>query len=58
MSFQTYIDNIYTKTGKTPEDFLKTAKAKGMVGSNIKVRRMKLLPETSRSSIVTVSINQ
>ena len=37
MSFQAYIDNIYAKTGKKPEDFLKDAKAKGMVGPDIKV---------------------
>ena len=29
MSFQAYLDNIETKTGKTPDDFLKLAKAKG-----------------------------
>jgi len=37
MSFQAYIDNIHAKTGKTPEDFLKDAKAAGMVGSEVKV---------------------
>lgn len=37
MSFQAYIDNIYTLTGKTPADFLKDAKAKGMVGPDVKV---------------------
>jgi Domain of unknown function (DUF4287) len=37
MSFQAYIDNIYTKTHMTPEDFLKAAKAKGMVGPDVKV---------------------
>jgi len=37
MSFQAYVDNIYAKTNMTPEDFLKAAKAKGMVGSNVKV---------------------
>lgn len=37
MSFQAYIDNIYAKTGMRPEDFLKAAKAKGMVGPDIKV---------------------
>ena len=37
MSFQAYIDNIYAKTGMKPEDFLKAAKAKGMVGPDIKV---------------------
>jgi len=40
MSFQAYIDNIYTKTGKTPEDFLEAAKAKGMVGPDVKVMQI------------------
>jgi hypothetical protein len=31
MSFQAYIDNIYTKTGKTPEDFKKLADKKGLL---------------------------
>ena len=29
MSFQAYMDNIKTKTGKTPEDFKKLAEKKG-----------------------------
>ena len=29
MSFQAYLDNIEEKTGKTPEDFIAMAKAKG-----------------------------
>lgn len=29
MSFQAYLDNIETITGKTPNDFIKLAKAKG-----------------------------
>lgn len=29
MSFQTYLDNIRTKTGKTPSDFENLAAAKG-----------------------------
>jgi hypothetical protein len=29
MSFQAYLDNIETKTGKTPQDFIDLAKAKG-----------------------------
>lgn len=37
MSFQAYIDNIYAKTGKTPDDFLKDAKKAGMVGADVKV---------------------
>ncbi len=40
MSFQAYIDNIYTKTGMKPEDFLKAAKEKGMTGSNVKVMQI------------------
>ena len=31
MSFQAYIDNIKTKTGKTPEDFKKLAEQKGFL---------------------------
>jgi hypothetical protein len=26
MTYKAYIDNVYAKTGKTPEDFLKMAK--------------------------------
>ena len=33
MSFQAYLDNIKAKTGKTPEDFRKLAKKKGLVKS-------------------------
>ena len=40
MTFQAYIDTIYAKTGKTPEDFLKAAKANGMVGPNVKVMQI------------------
>ena len=40
MSFQAYIDNIYAKTGQTPDDFLKAAKAKGLVGSDVKVMQI------------------
>ncbi|HVQ43398.1 MAG TPA: DUF4287 domain-containing protein [Candidatus Saccharimonadia bacterium] len=29
MSFQAYLDNIETKTGKSPQDFITLAKAKG-----------------------------
>lgn len=29
MTFQAYIDNIQTKTGKSPDDFKKLAAAKG-----------------------------
>lgn len=31
MSFQTYIDNIKTKTGKTPADFKNLAEKKGFL---------------------------
>lgn len=31
MSFQAYIDNIKTKTGKSPEDFKKLAEEKGFL---------------------------
>jgi len=31
MTYKAYIDNIYAKTGKTPEDYLKMAKEKGLV---------------------------
>lgn len=31
MSFQAYIDNIKTKTGKTPADFKKLAAEKGFI---------------------------
>ncbi len=40
MSFQAYLDNIYAKTGMKPEDFLKAAKAKGMVGPDVKVMKI------------------
>lgn len=36
MSFQAYLDNIKTKTGKTSEDFKKLAKKKGFLNRNIK----------------------
>ena len=35
MTFQAYIDTIKTKTGKTPADFLKGAKVKGLLGSKV-----------------------
>ena len=40
MSFQAYIDNIFSKTGKTPEDFLAAAKAKGMFEPGVKVMQI------------------
>ena len=36
MSFQAYIDNIKAKTGKTPEDFEKIAKQKGVLKPGVK----------------------
>ena len=37
MSFQTYMDNIETKTGNSPEDFIKLAEKKGFLeNGNIK----------------------
>lgn len=41
MSFQAYIDNIKTKTGKTPEDFKKLAEEQGFIqkgGLNPKIK--------------------
>jgi hypothetical protein len=40
MSFQAYVDNIHAKTGMTPGDFLKAAKAKHMVGPDVKVMQI------------------
>ena len=37
MSFQAYIDNIYAKTGKKPQDFLREAKKAGMLADGVKV---------------------
>lgn len=36
MSFQAYIDNIKAKTGKSPEDFMKLTKKKGIFKSDMK----------------------
>ena len=36
MSFQAYLDNIKTKTGKTPEDFKKLAEKKGLLKEGVK----------------------
>lgn len=40
MSFQAYIDNIYAKTGKTPEDFEKAARKAGMFEPGVKVMQI------------------
>ena len=34
MSFQAYLDNIQTKTGKSPADFRKLARAKGFTDAS------------------------
>jgi hypothetical protein len=36
MSFQAYIDNIQKKTGKTPQDFERLARAKGLMNPDVK----------------------
>ncbi len=36
MSFRAYIDNIKTKTGKSPEDFKKIAEKKGLLKPGVK----------------------
>jgi len=36
MSFQEYLDNIKTKTGKTPEQFKKIAEKKGLLKPGVK----------------------
>ncbi len=36
MSFQTYLDNIEAKTGKTPNDFITMAKEKGYDDPGVK----------------------
>ncbi|MCB1500143.1 MAG: DUF4287 domain-containing protein [Bauldia sp.] len=36
MSFQAYIDNVASKTGKTPEDFRKLAERKGLLRPGVK----------------------
>ena len=40
MSFQAYIDNIKTKTGKTPEDFKKIAEKKGLLKPGVKAGKL------------------
>jgi hypothetical protein len=41
MSFQAYIDNIKTKTGKTPADFKKLAEQKGFLNKGKLVEGVK-----------------
>ena len=47
MSFQAYIDNIKTKTGKTPADFKKLAEQKGFI------QKGKLYPAIKATEITT-----
>lgn len=41
MSFQAYIDNIQTKTGKTPDDFKRLAEEKGFLQNGELVKSVK-----------------
>ena len=41
MSFQAYIDNIKTKTGKSPTDFKKLAEKKGFISNGQLVKMVK-----------------
>ncbi len=41
MSFQAYIDNIKTKTGKSPEDFKELAEKKGLLKDGKLVKDIK-----------------
>ena len=41
MTFQAYIDNIFTKTGKTPADFKRLAEAKGFISNGELVKTVK-----------------
>ncbi len=41
MSFQAYLDNIKTKTGKTPDDFKKLAEEKGFLKNGVCVKTVK-----------------
>lgn len=41
MSFQAYIDNIRSKTGKSPEDFKQLAEEKGFLQNGILVPTVK-----------------
>jgi Domain of unknown function (DUF4287) len=40
MSFQAYLDNIKTKTGKTPEDFKKLAEKAGIYSPDMKASEL------------------
>ena len=40
MTFQAYIDTIQAKTGKTPEEFLRLARAKGLLEPGVKTTQI------------------
>ena len=40
MTFEAYIDTIKAKTGKTPEDFLRLARAKGLLAPGVKTTQI------------------
>lgn len=40
MSFQAYLDNIETKTGKSPREFIEMAKAKGFDNPETKAKEI------------------
>ena len=40
MSFDTYINNIRAKTGKSPDDFHDLAREKGLTGPTIKATQL------------------
>ena len=40
MSFQAYIDNIKTKTGKSPEDFKKQMQKEGLLRPELKATEL------------------
>jgi hypothetical protein len=46
MSFQAYLDNIKTKTGKSPEDFKKLAEEKGLLVAGV-------IPKTINATEIT-----
>ena len=40
MSFQAYLDNIKAKTGKTPDELVRLAAARGLVGPGVKAEQI------------------
>ena len=46
MSFQAYVDNIYAKTGKSPDDFKRLAEEKGFLENG------KIKPDVKAGEIV------